>query len=730
MRTILPVAVLTAASGWAGAQSTIVVHPSGTDPMTGGPAEMQIQAAISMAVPGDEIVVYPQGGTGYDPFLLGLSGVTIRAAEVGPLNRPEVRGGDPLVLSGRCAVLAGSSLIRGLVFVGGAATDNGGGVQIVAGSPELQFCRVEGCTSTGQGGGIYVGPDATPAITSTEVVNNRSSLEGGGIAIDSNHTLLTSLDVSGNVAQDADNGYQCGGGIYVRALTCDVLDSRIYENEGAAGGGICWDYFQLMDEVNFPFLVLSDTDLEDNISRSGEGGGGLYSDGVTVIGAEMNLNIDNCRFLRNQAQDGSGGGLFLGERVNLAMDYGLVQDNTARERGGGLASDSPESTRVTNSVFDLNRAGTGPGEGGGAVNITGADVLSGLGADDFINVLFVENRGTAKGGGVALANSTVRFRTCTWSKNVARDSAGTLLVGGALFADGTSTAVVDTCILYDDVGALDTALGSAEIGTEMGATITVRYSALDAALGTSSVVVTPAVGNPFVVGAGTVSPIQANQSYYLDRDAANPAALACLDAGNPALLDFPSQPPYVTATTDPAATPIADGAVGDLADMGFHYGGTPLPPVLSLLEPVEATVMLGGSVTYTLTSSASPLPGAVTSRWYLGGSVTGTHPSTPFGTILLPLVFDGYSQALVIGTGFFFETGTSCITAPSMGAPPPQGSLPAIGGAATIDFCVPATTSLPLPVTLWHAFFVADYDASDVLLGFRHPSNPARVIIQ
>jgi hypothetical protein len=448
------------------AQTTHVVHYSGTDPGGGGACATEITEyldgistppAFPDAQSGDTILVYANPTGTYQPFSVTIADVTIEAAP-GP-QRPKVDGAGV----SPCAIFASNGRVERLHFLNGADTSGvmAGGIWVAAGGVEIIDCLIENCTTTGTGGGIKVGGGSTPLIVETDILNCSADLGGGGISVQGSSPQIHSCKVitctteafgggiyvaggglpeiasteistcratagGGGVAifdtathldaifvhhNDAVDGlgasWEDGGGVHIEGGGVIIENSNISMNEAYNGGGINWLY----GIGGTPFLTISNSEINENEAR--DGGGGFHCPGWSGSPQFLHLNVSNTHFAQNEAESSAGGGMYLHERIFLEMDYCRFLENTASLGGGGLHTSRAAKTNVTNSVFEGNRVTALNGIGGGVEISEADDQLTG-GTHGFLNTLFVRNQasgtGQPRGGGVYVNDSQVFFQ--------------------------------------------------------------------------------------------------------------------------------------------------------------------------------------------------------------------------------------------------------------------------------------------------------------------------------
>ncbi len=307
---------------------------------------------------------------------------------------------------------------------------------------------IEGGSTTGYGGGIYVSSGGALALINGVVTNNIAAYSGGGI-FNAGSLILLSTVVSNNQA-----GVSCGGVDSAQTTSITILNSSFRNNTAQVnGGGLC---------IAALAVSLSNVLLSENQASTGNGGGmEYYSSG--------SISIDHLDAYMNLA-GGYGGGI-ANENSDMTLSDSNIGGNTARSFGGGIASiASNTSLQMFNSAVYNNSAWT---DGGGVVtaysalltmtNVTVAHNLAGGngGGIDSTNAwLFnvtidgnqadADNNGSGDGGGlyipgfntVHMANSAVGANTDAGS--LPSDCAGS----GALDSLDYNLLQSSTCYLY------------------------------------------------------------------------------------------------------------------------------------------------------------------------------------------------------------------------------------------------------------------------------------------
>jgi len=232
--------------------------------------------------------------------------------------------------------------------------------------------------------------------------------------------------------------------------------------------------------------VLSQRDAKLNITvLSGDRGtvGSVTDNCYHVV---MTANLSSTAIIDGfTIQDGNANG------GNITNQY--AGRNFARQLGGGIASNFSSPT-LSNLIIKNNRAKNGAG-------VSNRESSSYL-----INLTFVDNIATEKGGGVAnIATGSPSIINCVFSGNLADDFGGgiysensptitncsffnnkattTSKGGGGVYAKNAGTTTVSNCIFFGNkIGSSTTNAGS-DIKNGNGHTTTVDYSMVQLASG-------------------------------------------------------------------------------------------------------------------------------------------------------------------------------------------------------------------------------------------------------
>ncbi len=251
----------------------------------------------------------------------------------------------------------------------------------------------------------------------------------------------------------------------------------------------------------------------DGSSLVNESGGGIYSNGAPVVkncvfqqhfgknyggftqAANSNKStiVENCRFEKNRSRTGAGMSF---QEASGTIQNCTFKENTAVEWAGGFASSVGNTSNsplveLKDCTFENNQSGLGgggveislygnstntfhrisncsflnnasPNENGGAIHILAGDDCTSPGfviAGSFFSGNTVLWNGTAIWADLEGQNTGFELKNSEFVQNMSETAYGAIAILG--FADGTGTALVDSCT-FDGNSALFT--GGAGVG--------------------------------------------------------------------------------------------------------------------------------------------------------------------------------------------------------------------------------------------------------------------------
>ena len=387
------------------------------------PGECTLRAAVmeANARDGNETIALPAG-----TFTLTRPGQGEDAALTGDLDLTDP--GDSVTITG---VLEGDVL---RTTIDGGHLDRVFEVHL---NTRLVLSRLQiqhGDAGAGEGGAARVATGGTLELVDSAVLLNHARF-GGGIALAIGaEGRVTDSEVRDN-ASDSN-----GGGVHNQGVL--VLDrAEVRGNDaGARGGGV----------HSLGTLRLTDTSFRDNTAGSNASGGGIAS-----LGSNADLIMTGGTLIQNST--GNNGGALVLSGIAVLTDV-LILANTA-DRGAGISSAGTVTMRET-QVSD-NTAGS---DGGGWLVVEGSVTIGG-------SQIQGKNAATTGGGMQVLSGtvmladqSTVRGNTALLSSNDS-GGGGVQIDGGVVhIADseviGNTAAGSGGGILTDEAGTLTVTDGS------------------------------------------------------------------------------------------------------------------------------------------------------------------------------------------------------------------------------------------------------------------------------
>lgn len=347
---------------------------------------------------------------------------------------------------------------------GNTAGTDGGGLFMPAGKFTMSGGNIEGNTATdGYGGGVAMGSTTTsfdhgtPNITlnaGSNIKNNTSGKDGGGIYVPAGTFTMEQGDISGNISAGYGGGVAMGdtirtfgtlvpkfilnsgnisanksafrgGGVFMPAGTFEMAGGNIHDNiagynntatnddryKPGSGGGV-----GLMKSFDgkLPKFTLNSGNIYNNTASNGNGGGVALSAGtVNISNCDIYGNIattslkfeDNTELFFNEKIRGSGGGIAMRNGTIIVSGSSNIHTNECSKFGAGLyvyktySGDTPgdydTGSSFTGGTFhDNGKSTTTPCLAGGGICVEGPVEFS-FGAN-------VESNQAYNGGGIAL----------------------------------------------------------------------------------------------------------------------------------------------------------------------------------------------------------------------------------------------------------------------------------------------------------------------------------------
>jgi hypothetical protein len=463
--------------------------------------------------------------------------------------------------------------------------------------------------SNGLGGGIYIAKNpvsgASPSITvdNTDVSSN-SAATGGGVAVNSNSTLV--LRNSSSVNQ---NAAAFGAGMF-NAGTTSILDSAVMANTSSFQGGGIWNGSSVVADQ--PLVVASGATIDGNSAASAGGG--------VVVAARAALLATEGSISSNLAT--SAGGMFVGDGGAASVDGTAINDNTANGGlGGGILSSG--QAVVTDSLISGNEAIFSSGNTG-----LGGAVYSGSNAANantrllLERVAVVDNTArtasaviTISPGAGAVNRAAIRNSTVHGNQTVVGAAAivpfHPLTITTSTITDNVSPAGATGGIFaFAAVGVAGSILSGNSGGNCSSAVVDGGYNLTDPGDASCGLPVAsrvdPELGPLANNGGPTPTRLPEPTSPAIDAiPPSTPTPITDVLNGNPVVLCEPG-------SVDQRLTPRPQGPA---CDIGSVEADVSAPTVDGPTTPVFVT---GAEASYEYTSTGVPAPGL---------SVTGTLPT-------------------------------------------------------------------------------------------------------
>lgn len=297
-------------------------------------------------------------------------------------------------------ITAGNTVhISGLTFDGSLAIENEGicfaNNLVVSNSPATGITNINT-------GSLY--------LSNSEVTNNASSLNGGGISSSSSYKVVVdNVLFSGNSVTGSGGAIASSDSLLIS--NCTFYNNKaLFSSFGEDGGAIFYDG---------PYLELTSSVLDTNFA-SGEGGA------LNTANANK-VYIDGCRFIDNEARNNGGA-------VNASGTIGFSAE-----------------LNITNTHFEENYA-----IDGGALSVNNIDVAN-------VNrSSFIYNEADERGGAIFLLEGRIDIKNSTLSGNEANTQSSSILAGGGAIFLRSSTPSLAAIVAIENSTITDN--GTTNIG--------------------------------------------------------------------------------------------------------------------------------------------------------------------------------------------------------------------------------------------------------------------------
>ena len=266
-------------------------------------------------------------------------------------------------LGGGVYLAAGAFTMDGAnAFIQDNHANNGAGVYLAGGQPNLYKGSMIGNTATGDGGGIYIDKQLVNLKpTGLVTITGNHANRGGGIFIGgtNGNDACFSVDSAdgGNVNLSSNTARAEGGAVCISNgyFTLDADNITLQDNQAASGGAVA---------------VLSGNFTMSNgvIGAAGHGNEAVNGGAVYVGGGDVRISGGYVHY--NQAQQ-NGGGIAVSDG-NIIMSGGHVSNNRAVNGSGGGMYVTSVSNTVAVKVYSGHIEGNSALDSGGAVAVKGS----------------------------------------------------------------------------------------------------------------------------------------------------------------------------------------------------------------------------------------------------------------------------------------------------------------------------------------------------------------------
>ena len=249
--------------------------------------------------------------------------------------------------------VAGTVTLDNCTITKNEASNAGGGVYIASsGTVQIKNGKITENNAVNSGAGIYVTCGINPSkdgnlscvLDGVVIETNTSNSTGGGIVASGNHpnaAMVTvemedGTSISHNKAKTSLDGYG-GGGVYITGSATRFImnGGTISNNEALCGAGI--------NSATRDGLEINGGSIVDNIANGD--GGGIYVKRYAFQNKYDKLFIANGVIVSNNKAKKNGGGLWIGNNLNVTVEKSSqVYNNLANTMGDDIYFNGSNST--------------------------------------------------------------------------------------------------------------------------------------------------------------------------------------------------------------------------------------------------------------------------------------------------------------------------------------------------------------------------------------------------
>ena len=297
----------------------------------------------------------------------------------------------------------------------------GSAIQAMGGSLIMNGGFIQDNETAHNGGGIYLGQDATFEMTGGTIQRNTGD-GGGGIDAQCQVTM-TGGTIQNNTAT------RCGGGIMLNRSGSGLVMSggSITGNHAKASSSSSSDYGNgggVYANSGTKLTLSNGASIENNTAE--KNGGGVYAY------SSATLTLNGGTIAKNKAEV-YGGGVYAYSSMTLTLDGGKIQENTAKSSGGGVYVNG----QVTMKSGEISGNQSTEGYGGGIMNYGTVNIDGGT---------ITKNTSSENGGGifnqgiVLMTDGTISGNTSTNGSGGGIFSPATLKMSGGSITGNTANS--------------------------------------------------------------------------------------------------------------------------------------------------------------------------------------------------------------------------------------------------------------------------------------------------
>ena len=381
--------------------------------------------------------------------------------------------------------ITNATLLQGFTIRNGRSDgaifeDQYGGGVFSRGAPVIRNCRFMQNYASEWGGAFFQAALVGPVLRIENCVfEHNQGKEGGAIHLDFAEFEVDSTEFRNNASQAR------GGAIFASNFQTGTFHAcHFLENTSSTSGGALWGGNTTgIDSIS---IEINDCTFQNNSAQDEGGGcyirlylGGdqftaqncLFSNNESGVGGGIRLAsavytngsflIDSCQFIQNQALSGEGGGLFslLSGGPEITLTHSEFIENAAEFGGGGatIYGSNPGGIKMATISDCLFQSNSAMNFGG----LT-AGALPGIGGEFLIsNCQFLSNQAEVFAGGMDLYSQSpgkTTVENCHFEGNTAGEIGGG--IGVATDRPGDWDAVVRNCTLKNNSSPFGAAIGA------------------------------------------------------------------------------------------------------------------------------------------------------------------------------------------------------------------------------------------------------------------------------